>query len=221
MPSLFGTFDRTELVAFIATHGAMRIAAIAEAFEVDPPSMLRRLRAAEAAGLLERCRGTADYYRLDGLHPVAGQIRRLARRLGQLYVIPEPTRRQEVHTHRRLTPLREYHAVDVLSAPLTPVRGEVLLLLSGLSHPIPINYIAGILGRKRLSVCRFIDAFETFGIVASIRLPSRRLVSLDSAWPAYTDLRALLLALTRIDSEWRDYAASFEAAHGARVSYHT
>jgi DNA-binding transcriptional ArsR family regulator len=219
MPSLFGTFDRTELIAFLATYGATRIATIAAAFDVSPPSMSRRLRAAEAAGLLERCRGTADYYRLDRQHPVSGQIRRLARRLSQVYPIPALDRRQEVHAHRRLTAVREYQAVDVLRSPLTPVRGEILLLLSALSRPIPINYIAGILGRKRFSVCMCINAFETFGIVASTRVLNRRLVSLDRAFPAYRELRALLLALTRIDSQWRDYAVCYEASDGASVSY--
>jgi predicted transcriptional regulator len=216
MPNVFGSFDRTELIAFLAIHGSKRLIELAEAFRVGHPSMLRRLRAAERGGLIERGRTTADYYRLDHDHPAFEQIRQLARRLGEIYSIPAPARRvREVHVRLRLSPRRTYKAVDVLRAPLNPLRSEVLLLTAAIRRPIPISFIAGILGRRRFCVSECVNAFETFGIMRSQHDGPFRYVSLNGAWAAYPELRALLVRLLRLDPQWRAYAASYECAIGA------
>lgn len=219
MPSLFGSFDRTQLVALLATYGPMQIPEIAAAFNVNYSSALRRVRAAARTGLLERCRATADFYRVDPQHPIYGQIIRLARRLGRVYPLPVLKRRGEVHAVERVTPTREYNAIETLGTRLSPMRGEILLLLFALSEPIPINFIAGMLGRRRFSVCNAINAFETFGVVTCVRESRRRLVLLDRSWPAYRELHGLLAAIAQLDSQWQEYAASYRSREGGRVSY--
>ena len=93
-----------------------------------------------------------------------------------------------------------------------------MLLLAALKQPIPISYLAGILGKWRLGVTLSVNSLEAFRVVQSLRGGGSRLIELDADWEAYPQLIAMLRALNALDPTYTALASGYEGARG-RVSY--
>ena len=218
MPAVFATFNRTQLLAFLAIYGPATTGMLAIVFGVPQPSMTRRLQAAERIGLVERvCKGFVKWNRLNRDHPAYSQIKRLAKSLGRIFPIPAGVVHRMSFSAMGSKP-RLYAAVDVFGDATHAARAESLLFLDALDESVPISRLSGVLGRDRFPTTCAIDALEAFGMVRSIRRRKQRLVSLDRDWVAYEDLSRLIRRLNRIDPTYADLAAAYLAV-GGNVAY--
>ncbi len=55
MPAVFVTFERTLIMAYLATYGPTHSLALAKAIGMDRSSMVLRLQGALRAGLVDAC----------------------------------------------------------------------------------------------------------------------------------------------------------------------
>ncbi len=115
MPVVFGTFDQTILIAFLATHGPATVTMLASSFGVHQASLVRRLQFARRDGLIESVSiSHATWNCINRNHPAYTRLLALAKKLGRTFAMPALVRpRSNIPRIPKTTKTRAYNIVDV------------------------------------------------------------------------------------------------------------
>lgn len=209
MPPLFGSSERTQILAILWLTGPITVRKLARARHVDSAGTFRTVARLIRVGFVVKSTRGRRYIGLNFAHPVRHALGMLLSPLVRKYGLNFPRLSQRRETlPAKYGQISEKAVEDFAFG--SPVRSQLILLLNAVGSA-DARQLCRLLGQNYLSVIYALQALENDLMLRSQRVGTRRVYALSDSYPAGIEYRRLVGAVVRALPRYRALAESVDA----------
>ena len=209
MPPLFGSAERTQILALLWLTGPITVRELARARRVDSSGTFRTIDRLIESGLVVKATAGKRYIGLNHAHPARHALGVLLSALVQHYGMRFP----RLSHHREALPTKR-----ITTEPAVPedrIFGSAgrshLILLLGAIGSADVQQLRRLLGQNYASAFYSLKALEGEQIVRSQRVGARRVYVLSDAYPGGIEYRRFVTAARRALPRYQALADAVDA----------